>query len=136
MSIFFFFKQKTAYELRISDWSSDVCSSDLLRHDPGEGLHRHGRVRLHDQGSGAARRAGPEVADHDPVPRQARREPEEGAGVGGHLVDGSSPPFIASRRRSTPGAGAPKPGEPDTGCFVASRLAITGGQTTHQCAMQ
>src|SRR3546814_4450214 len=28
----FFFKQKTAYELRISDWSSDVCSSDLRRH--------------------------------------------------------------------------------------------------------
>src|SRR3546814_17713903 len=28
-SEFFFFKQKTAYELRISDWSSDVCSSDL-----------------------------------------------------------------------------------------------------------
>src|SRR3546814_7912525 len=28
-SMFFFFKQKTAYELRISDWSSDVCSSDL-----------------------------------------------------------------------------------------------------------
>src|SRR3546814_3437938 len=27
---FFFFKQKTAYEVRISDWSSDVCSSDLL----------------------------------------------------------------------------------------------------------
>src|SRR3546814_7063052 len=27
--IFFFFKQKTAYDLRISDWSSDVCSSDL-----------------------------------------------------------------------------------------------------------
>src|SRR3546814_14993317 len=31
--VFFFFKQKTAYEMRISDWSSDVCSSDL----------RHGR---------------------------------------------------------------------------------------------
>src|SRR3546814_20191747 len=29
--VFFFFKQKTAYEMRISDWSSDVCSSDLLR---------------------------------------------------------------------------------------------------------
>src|SRR3546814_8192977 len=29
--MFFFFKQKTAYEMRISDWSSDVCSSDLLR---------------------------------------------------------------------------------------------------------
>src|SRR3546814_6238645 len=30
MYCFFFFKQKTAYEMRISDWSSDVCSSDLL----------------------------------------------------------------------------------------------------------
>src|SRR3546814_4192314 len=29
---FFFFKQKTAYEMRISDWSSDVCSSDLWPH--------------------------------------------------------------------------------------------------------
>src|SRR3546814_2487159 len=29
---FFFFKQKTAYEMRISDWSSDVCSSDLPWH--------------------------------------------------------------------------------------------------------
>src|SRR3546814_3921741 len=33
MSLVFFFKQKTAYEMRISDWSSDVCSSDL------DGLH-------------------------------------------------------------------------------------------------
>src|SRR3546814_2406293 len=31
MFCFFFFKQKTAYEMRISDWSSDVCSSDLLK---------------------------------------------------------------------------------------------------------
>src|SRR3546814_4081364 len=30
IDFFFFFKQKTAYELRISDWSSDVCSSDLI----------------------------------------------------------------------------------------------------------
>src|SRR3546814_4569857 len=33
--VFFFFKQKTAYEMRISDWISDVCSSDL----PGEIWH-------------------------------------------------------------------------------------------------
>src|SRR3546814_9030164 len=32
--MFFFFKQKTAYEMRISDWSSDVCSSDLARTAP------------------------------------------------------------------------------------------------------
>src|SRR3546814_7070681 len=33
--LFFFFKQKTAYEMRISDWSSDVCSSDLGRYRIG-----------------------------------------------------------------------------------------------------
>src|SRR3546814_5202690 len=37
----FFFKQKTAYEMRISDWSSDVCSSDLRRQ--GAGLRRYRR---------------------------------------------------------------------------------------------
>src|SRR3546814_8832737 len=63
--LFFFFKQKTAYEMRISDWSSDVCSSDLgwtrrrkravptrtvwVLHDygslPGRDLDRSGRRR-------------------------------------------------------------------------------------------
>src|SRR3546814_3667541 len=33
--MFFFFKQKTAYEMRISDWSSDVCSSDLFQNENG-----------------------------------------------------------------------------------------------------
>src|SRR3546814_1264422 len=49
---FFFFKQKTAYEMRISDWSSDVCSSDLdgsparfCRHSPAAaGFDRAGRA--------------------------------------------------------------------------------------------
>src|SRR3546814_3780777 len=39
--MFFFFKQKTAYEMRISDWSSDVCSSDLAR--------RQGIVKIHSR---------------------------------------------------------------------------------------
>src|SRR3546814_943758 len=38
--IFFFFKQKTAYEMRISDWSSDVCSSDLAK------LSENGKVSI------------------------------------------------------------------------------------------
>src|SRR3546814_7966093 len=40
--LFFFFKQKTAYEMRISDLSSDVCSSDLRRRAParGDALYR------------------------------------------------------------------------------------------------
>src|SRR3546814_5276865 len=45
---FFFFKQKTAYELRISDWSSDVCSSDLghrrLRRTPAQPRGRRARA--------------------------------------------------------------------------------------------
>src|SRR3546814_4849973 len=36
---FFFFKQKTAYEMRISDWSSDVCSSDLKGHGQAQDAH-------------------------------------------------------------------------------------------------
>src|SRR3546814_10849645 len=36
LCVFFVFKQKTAYEMRISDWSSDVCSSDLFRRDHPE----------------------------------------------------------------------------------------------------
>src|SRR3546814_9756561 len=57
--VFFFFKQKTAYEMRISDWSSDVCSSDLRlgqgrapggREDAGERLTRlHALVRRLDE---------------------------------------------------------------------------------------
>src|SRR3546814_12843988 len=38
MRLIFFFKQKTAYELRISDWSSDVCASDLPRPCDQRGL--------------------------------------------------------------------------------------------------
>src|SRR3546814_2706950 len=56
MVVFFFFKQKTAYELRISDWSSDVCSSDLV----GAGL---GLFRLPDTGGALRSR---------PVRRQGR----------------------------------------------------------------
>src|SRR3546814_1750152 len=48
LCVFFFFKQKTAYEMRISDWSSDVCSSDLffprlpvMGHHRCKGLARH-----------------------------------------------------------------------------------------------
>src|SRR3546814_11590859 len=37
----FFFRQKTAYEMRISDWSSDVCSSDLMHVPAGPGSRGH-----------------------------------------------------------------------------------------------
>src|SRR3546814_2302134 len=56
---FFLFKQKTAYEMRISDWSSDVCSSDLLAAGeelpgPGHALADAGEFRQHGIGLGPA----------------------------------------------------------------------------------
>src|SRR3546814_9793674 len=42
----FFFKQKTAYEMRISDWSSDVCSSDLPPRAPARDPDRDGQAPL------------------------------------------------------------------------------------------
>src|SRR3546814_2157338 len=47
--MFFFFKQKTAYDMRISDWSSDVCSSDLKKgrhHRPTRIARGDGRRRI------------------------------------------------------------------------------------------
>src|SRR3546814_1327309 len=52
MLCFFFFKQKTAYEMRISDWSSDVCSSDLIAVIEGRSV----AVDLAPSGYGFARR--------------------------------------------------------------------------------
>src|SRR3546814_4976277 len=54
----FFFKQKTAYEMRISDWSSDVCSSDLIERRQALGQHAVqgeagiGRRLLHEGAAG------------------------------------------------------------------------------------
>src|SRR3546814_3501991 len=56
---FFFFKQKTAYEMRISYWSSDVCSSDLKAWVAGQTVHHDSHVlgarsRTDQQGIGGA----------------------------------------------------------------------------------
>src|SRR3546814_9215918 len=57
VSGFFFFKQKTAYEMRISDWSSDVCSSDLVAQ-----LVRAARISV--GGGGRGSRHGDEADAH------------------------------------------------------------------------
>src|SRR3546814_7795193 len=54
--VFFFFKQKTAYEMRISDWSSDVCSSDLGdqncadHQQESKGQHHHRGISVNEPG--------------------------------------------------------------------------------------
>src|SRR3546814_10134545 len=70
LSFFFFSKQTTAYEMRIRDWSSDVCSSDLSR-DP----HRQRAVAAQEVGVEPVRRAGDlyvEVASEDLLPQDAQ----------------------------------------------------------------
>src|SRR3546814_9720175 len=57
MSLFCFFKQKTAYEMRISDWSSDVCSSDLRGFLPGARGHRPRTLAPGEGRSGAEDRS-------------------------------------------------------------------------------
>src|SRR3546814_5269010 len=59
MFVIFFFKQKTAYEMRISDWSSDVCSSDL------------GKLRLGGMASEGDRTSGSPRPDELPQGRTA-----------------------------------------------------------------
>src|SRR3546814_1228186 len=48
LRVFFFFKQKTAYEMRISDWSSDVCSSDLALRVPEDAKGLKFRIQPSD----------------------------------------------------------------------------------------
>src|SRR3546814_6359284 len=71
MFVFFVFKQKTAYEVRISDWSSDVCSSDLV--GPWRPRVRRGKsvfIAVSIAGKGALHvspRAGRALADCSPI---------------------------------------------------------------------
>src|SRR3546814_12118516 len=77
----FFFKQKTAYEMRISDWSSDVCSSDLTGTPSSSASHVSpspacGRGRREAPGEGAAF----DVAGQKPGPHP-NPSPEGGRGA-------------------------------------------------------
>src|SRR3546814_1157036 len=78
---FFFFKQKTAYEMRISDWSSDVCSSDLPFIEPVRQVRRRHHVEQHDLVHRLRRagRAGQGAAFED-LPRQGEADETGSAG--------------------------------------------------------
>src|SRR3546814_18833105 len=79
----FFFKQKTAYEMRISDWSSDVCSSDLAPPSPSSVSRaaRRPNASMRDSPSPAPnstprkKRAPPNASS--PSPRAPRRSPRD-----------------------------------------------------------
>src|SRR3546814_7816806 len=102
----FFFKQKTAYEMRISDWSSDVCSSDLLVADLG------GRLAEADR-EAAGRRA--------VLPREVGRERIR------ILVEQEVHPSLAVDR-DRPALVAQHGGEAHAGEIVVHGLALALGR--------
>src|SRR3546814_2365663 len=75
----FVFKQKTAYEMRISDWSSDVCSSDL-RIAGAAGIDADRRAAVHALGEGD------EAHDEAPAEHDEQEQPVAPA-AGAHIFD-------------------------------------------------
>src|SRR3546814_10263111 len=90
--VFFFFKQKTAYEMRISDWSSDVCSSDLAAADRQAALA--GSLARGADGCAAGQHPGGRGAL--PARRRGRQQPGR-AGAGAFRSGGA----LGSRLRLT-----------------------------------
>src|SRR3546814_8253812 len=117
--VFFFFKQKTAYEMRISDWSSDMCSSDLNGIARGRrgGVARHAvlrdregqEIRLFHRGSPWRRQ------DRDTGENQRRRR------AGGADRDGRRPLLPAGLFRRRLGRDPARPWRHRLGC--GSRVA-------------
>src|SRR3546814_2464944 len=86
LGFLFFFKQKTAYEMRISDWSSDVCSSDLLVDDGIAAQEQYGKltdpVEAHDWLHGSLARS------------EAAINSKLGSGLAFLATVGATSPFI------------------------------------------
>ena len=86
MIFFFFFKQKTAYEIKECDWSSDVCSSDLTNILMTEGCRGEGGFLLNKDGGRFLADyddsvKAMEVAPRDIVSRNIRKEIQKGKGI-------------------------------------------------------
>src|SRR3546814_1386539 len=81
----FFFKQKTAYEMRISDWSSDVCSSDL--------------EQLEEVAHAIEEQTIARALLQRPILRHHRRRGRRGVAVRGFRSGGGHPPLLRSEER-------------------------------------
>src|SRR3546814_16173904 len=114
--VFFFFKQKTAYDMRISDWSSDVCSSDLsIGHQAA--AERSEADRQRSLGHAVA---GDERGIAEAVLAEARGEPPEDPGAEHVAADAGDPPG-----RQVDAVG---PGDPGSGRAAVAAEAPTERQ--------
>src|SRR3546814_6084815 len=115
MCCLFFFKKKTAYEMRISDWSSDVCSSDLVDRDA------------------LARTDDDDIADHDILGQNVERSPVALDARGLGLQTGE---FLDRRARPAAGAGLKQPAEEDQRRSEGRRVGKEVGRTGRSCVMR
>src|SRR3546814_5284141 len=121
--LFFFFKQKTAYEMRISDWSSDVCSSDLqsrcrggqapesLRYERQIAVAPIGHAQQHHDDDG-----------HENEPGESRRTAGE-AGKAGADADGEVDDVGAGRNCATLSSSVNSSGVSQRFCSTSMRRA-------------
>src|SRR3546814_8674043 len=122
--MFFFFKQKTAYEMRISDWSSDVCSSDLVESCPRR-LRRAGSVtdfvptRLPGRPVGGSVATGGLQVELDALRQRQRVGVVDRVGLAAHV----GAPRVRTRLAAAAGfllaaAPAPDPGPGDAPVYI------------------
>src|SRR3546814_12428425 len=103
-----FFKQQTAYEMRISDWSSDVCSSDLcIGAEPQESDRRSRHVRRSGQNLGNRDRVEDQLGAEDPeheaqIADAIDDERLDRGGLGARLLEPETAPQIARQPHAFP----------------------------------
>src|SRR3546814_941671 len=97
--MFFFFKQKAAYEMRISDWSSDVCSSDLI----SDRAAQRTAIEVGDRYLRA--RFGQRLGRRQPDPLRAARD-KGGASIEAQHFQIHRPIPVRRRRRASPVRGS------------------------------
>src|SRR3546814_1672755 len=124
----FFFKQKTAYEMRISDWSSDVCSSDLLRRpQEGRGSRRPDHLPAH-----AGRHPGTAADGRGGQGRAGRLRPGEGRlTAGGGMARPATDEFAAFAAALADAAGPIIRGHFRTGLTVDTKADASPRSEEH-----
>src|SRR3546814_702518 len=145
--VFFFFKQKTAYEMRISDWSSDVCSSDLRGSREADGGNRQADARpvrqegceegacQEDGGEEGAGEEGREEKDVDEEDRRKKGNEKDGGEEDYHR--GRRRPVLTNHRvrtQSSRKAGLPSGTSHAEAVVAAPTRALLFTGRRHRCA--
>src|SRR3546814_14482479 len=128
--MFFFYKQKTAYEMRISDWSSDVCSSDLSQ----DTTSTQDTTNRKDQPEGSQRARSTDAIDLDAVvvtgtsgTRTRMQESVSTSVIGIESIQNSAPRSTAEIFRNIPGIRSEASGGEGNANIAVRGLPVASG---------